>query len=507
MSNKRLKCIICCLLVLLVLSETIPVFAENEKSAVKEAQSIIDGIVIQKDSDFLTENAGVGAEWYVIALRQYDQRDFSDYETALLSYLQENQIYAASSRQKYALALLSVGSENQYIQDTVNDSIGQQGIMSWVFGLHLLNNGCVSQTHTLAQVKDTLLSLQLADGGWAVMGTTGDVDVTAMTIQALAPHYETDTKVANAIEKALTLLSDRQQVDGDYVSYGVSNAESTAQVLIALSSLGIDCTQDDRFIKNGRTLFDGLEKYRLAEGSFSHEAGGKNNEIATAQVLCAMVSYVRMKNGESGLYVFEQNPTEETTATPKPQPQPSNYKPWACLILVGVGGAVCLVLFFLKKRHIKNFIAVLLVVALGIGVVLVTDFQTADDYYDGDNAKKENIIGTVTLTIRCDVVAEDGIVLDTTEFPIAQGDTVFTILTEAARTYGIHMEYSGTEKMAYIKGIDHLYEFQHGDLSGWVYLVNDQSPSVGCGEYVLKDGDAISWLYTCNLGNDVKERG
>ena len=59
-------------------------------------------------------------------------------------------------------------------------------------------------------------------------------------------------------------------------------------------------------------------------------------------------------------------------------------------------------------------------------------------------------------------------------------------------------------EMVYISGINYLYEFDFGDLSGWVYHVNGVSPSVGCGEYKLSDGDRIEWLYTCNLGNDLK---
>ena len=57
----------------------------------------------------------------------------------------------------------------------------------------------------------------------------------------------------------------------------------------------------------------------------------------------------------------------------------------------------------------------------------------------------------------------------------------------------------------YISGIDNLYEFQFGDLSGWMYLVNGETPSVGCGEYKLSDGDTVQWLYTCDIGNDLKQ--
>ncbi|MBQ9750343.1 MAG: DUF4430 domain-containing protein, partial [Clostridia bacterium] len=164
-----------------------------------------------------------------------------------------------------------------------------------------------------------------------------------------------------------------------------------------------------------------------------------------------------------------------------------------------------------KKRHIKNFIAVLLVCAVAVTVVCVTDFRSADDYYSGNDITKENAIGTVTLTIRCDTVAgraehipENGIILDVTEFAIAEGDSVYTILTEAARKHKLQLENDGDGTYVYISGINYLYEFDYGDLSGWVYEVNGERPSVGAGEYKLKDGDVIEWHYTVNLGEDLK---
>ena len=58
--------------------------------------------------------------------------------------------------------------------------------------------------------------------------------------------------------------------------------------------------------------------------------------------------------------------------------------------------------------------------------------------------------------------------------------------------------------MRYISGINYLYEFALGDLSGWIYFVNGESPSVSCDQYQLKDGDFVEWLYSCELGNDLK---
>ena len=56
----------------------------------------------------------------------------------------------------------------------------------------------------------------------------------------------------------------------------------------------------------------------------------------------------------------------------------------------------------------------------------------------------------------------------------------------------------------YIEGINHLYEFDCGEQSGWMYKVNEWFPNYGCSSYELSDGDVIVWCYTCKgLGTDV----
>ena len=546
MINKLFSVLICCLAFVLLLG-VIPCSAESTANdTVVEAQGFLDGILTYKGATdiqewsegYLTQNAGTGSEWYVLAISQYGNYDFSDYETALLDYLEKNTVGSASSRLKYALCLAAVGSTDGYISKTMNDSIGEQGLMSWVFGLHLMNNGYESDKYSVSDVTAKLLELQCSDGGWSIMGQYGDVDSTAMTVQALAPYYKTDATIKAAVDEALNLFSQKQLDSGDYSSYGVPNPESTAQVLVALSSLGVDCQSDTRFIKNGNTLFDGIGKYQLSDGSFCHKEGSESNGTATVQVFYAMVSYFRMKNGQTPLYILDnadpenakpastipsdtENNTNESEKRPsdttnngnieQPTEAKSNYKWWGSLIIIGIGGIVCILLFVLKKRHIKNFIAVILVCAVAITVVCVTNFRSADDYYDGNDISKENAIGTVTLTIRCDTVAgraehipENGIILDISEFSIAEGDSVYTILTEAARKHKLQLENDGDGTYVYISGINYLYEFDYGDLSGWVYEVNGERPSIGAGEYKLKNGDVVEWHYTTNLGEDLK---
>ena len=449
----------------------------------------------------LPDAMGTGGEWYAIALAQTGGYDLSACRAALEDYVTSTTVRSATTRQKLALTLMALGSEHEFIQTTLADSIGKQGVMSWAWGLHLLNNGCESPEYTADEAVRTLLSLRKADGGWAITGNVSDVDATAMVLQALAPHLN-DGEVTAAVEGAVALLSQRQLESGGFASYGVENAESAAQVIIALCALNID-PADARFVKNGLSPLDALAAFRLADGSYAHEIGGAYNESATAQAFLAETAYARCKAGEGSLYLLDGDP--------QPGPMLTIWN-WQVYAAAGIGGAavlVCIVLLLTGKRHPKNFIAVAAVAAALVAGVFLLEVESAESYYT-TAVTKADAIGSVTLSIRCDKVAgraahipADGVLLAETAFPIAAGDTVYTLLTDAARAHGIHMEASGANGLMYVHGIGNMYEFDFGDLSGWVYRVNGEAASVGCDQYVLTPGDQVEWHYTLELGKDV----
>lgn len=592
MKNKLLLRLICLCFAAALCISAVWVSAESAD----KAKSAYDGIIsfnLQKNgadnvqnwiNSSLASGAGKTSEWYILALAQSGSYNFANYEAALKKYLSENKVPSATSRQKYALCLIAVGSTDGYIASAANDSIGKQGVMSWIYGLHLLNNGCKSLTTDTQSVINTLLSLQKSDGGWAVTGNYGDNDVTAMALQALSPHYKENAAVSAAADRAISFLSSRQNADGDFSSYGASNAESTAQVLTALSALGIDGEGDSRFIKNGKTVLDGLLKYRLSDGGFCHKSDGGFNQTATEQAFYSLTAYNRMKSGKSGLYILdnrspygyeaplsesgsdnesgtseasgntasslitssaengnseissqtdsaeavssedEQTESEKSEEAEKAKEKDEikksenaektrrfGYKPWVCLAIVLSALSACAVLYFLKKRNIKNFIAVGIAAAALILIVLLTNFQSADSFYGETDIGGS--AGEITLEIRCDTavgkldseyIPNDGCILKETKFYLEKDDTVYDILIKAAKKYKIQTDISGSTELAYVKGINYLYEFDCGDLSGWMYFVNGKSPSVGCGEYTLSDGDKVEWLYTCNMGEDLK---
>ena len=133
-----------------------------------------------------------------------------------------------------------------------------------------------------------------------------------------------------------------------------------------------------------------------------------------------------------------------------------------------------------------------------------------------DKSKK----GTCTLLIDCStilnnmdkvtdgkekVIPDDGVIYAKKKVTFYEGESVFDVLLRETKNNRIQMEYSFTPmyNSNYIKGIHNLYEFDCGELSGWNYIVNGWSPNYGCSRYIVKEGDAIEWRYTCDLGRDL----
>ncbi len=127
---------------------------------------------------------------------------------------------------------------------------------------------------------------------------------------------------------------------------------------------------------------------------------------------------------------------------------------------------------------------------------------------------------TCFLSVRCDtllsnmdkikpekaaLVPPDGVIFSEREVVFFENESVFNVLKREMRNSKIHMEFENAPiyGSAYIEGIGNLYEFDGGELSGWMYRVNGIYPNYGCSKYILKPGDKIEWIYTCDLGRDI----
>lgn len=192
------------------------------------------------------------------------------------------------------------------------DYVKSQGINGPIFALIALDShnydipkAATGKTQTTREALiDAILAAQLSDGGWNVNGNGADADMTAMAIQALASYYSSNAKVKSAIDDALNRLSQMQEANGGYTSWGTANAESVAQVIVALTSLGIDPASDGRFIKNGYSTLDALATFYNDKGGFKHSQSDttSSNGLATEQAYYALASWYRLKAGKSSLY-------------------------------------------------------------------------------------------------------------------------------------------------------------------------------------------------------------
>ena len=235
-----------------------------------------------------------------------------------------------SDYSKLILALTAIGVDARnvmghnllaYLSDYEN--VSRQGNNGTIWALIALKSNpayeipedpsAVQQNSEELLVKK-VVGMQCQDGGWTLMGTTGDSDMTGMAMQALASYYNKDgyEDVTAAIDKGLAWIEKNQLSSGGFGTMNTETSESVAQIITALCGVGIDCGEDARFIKNGKWPMTGLFQYYMPEGGFMHVAAGAGNNgggaggiidgMATEQGLYATVAYRRFLDGETFLY-------------------------------------------------------------------------------------------------------------------------------------------------------------------------------------------------------------
>lgn len=196
------------------------------------------------------------------------------------------------------------------------NKVNRQGINGTIFALIALDTGNYeiptiqgegTQTTRDALIQE-LLSKELQGGGWTLQGDKADPDITAMTIQGLAPYMEQED-VNAAVNRGINKLASMQDEDGGYSSTSITddgkptkNLESTAQVVIALSAVDVSYLEQERFMKNGKTLLDEVVRFQKADGSFEHVEGGGSDAMATDQGTLALLAWQRAVNGQTSLY-------------------------------------------------------------------------------------------------------------------------------------------------------------------------------------------------------------
>lgn len=250
------------------------------------------------------------SDWHAIAFRQHS----GNIPDAFVQGIFDRAQAATTSRkltdiEKSLMALYATGRDQSHPTAVAlwqrlitEENLEKQGLNGLVFAI-LAANSSVEAQGTLSAPDDWVMQLlahQNDDGSFALeTNLPGDVDVTAMALQALAPYTKTH---AAAVEKALAYLSAAQLAEGDYQSDGRVNCESNAQVLLALQALGIDPLTDQRFIKNDNNLLSRLLRFQRPDGSFSHLPNGDANTMATEQAHLALVALNRQITGQGPLF-------------------------------------------------------------------------------------------------------------------------------------------------------------------------------------------------------------
>ena len=274
------------------------------------------------DNVLISEAGSSYGDWLFIDLMRHDASLSGEkYVAALDDFIAANEPKNNTEKERIAIAYTSAGVSNDFVKSTLEVDFSATGINGTAFGLILLDcGGYESNNNSRNSLISVILQNQLPDNGWALFGNVSDVDVTSMTLQALAPH-KNRSDVAAAIEKALNMLSEKQTDDGDFKSMmgmgrpPMPTCESTSQVVIALTALGINPATDSRFIKNGCTVYDGLRRYQLSDGSYCHTTGTARNATATEQAARALVAAERFAAGKTSFFSFEK-PSDPSTEQP-----------------------------------------------------------------------------------------------------------------------------------------------------------------------------------------------
>ncbi len=265
-----------------------------------------------------------GGEWMVIDLTRSGYACPEGYYENVVDYVNANindkeQLHRAKStdNSRVILALTSAGYDvtdvdghNLLIGLTDMTYVKKQGINGPIWALIAFDcydyeipvNADATEQVTREKLIAHILEKQLEDGGWAMSGNVADSDMTGMAIQSLAQYYNTNSDVKTAVDKAIICLSEKQYDNGGYGSIDGVCSESCAQVIVALTALGIDPEKDSRFVKNGVSVVDAMCLFAVEDGGFAHIPNGGINGMATEQAQYALAAYFRFLDGKTSLY-------------------------------------------------------------------------------------------------------------------------------------------------------------------------------------------------------------
>ena len=311
--NKKLSQIFA---IAIIISMTLGIYSPSTSYADTELETIEK--IVEETAEYMLKNKeGFLDAWPVIGLARYERTDITaltkDYLKELKKELNEKKGMLTTNKytdySKAILALTALGIDSQNIEGynlvqnlSDMDKLTIQGINGPAWALIALDSNDFTSPISKEILINYILQKEKVGGGWSLSSDTADADITGMVLTSLA-KYKDRTDIKPYIERGLSFLSNSQTSDGGFETLSAENAESSAQVILALTSLGVDPLKDQRFIKNGNNVIDNLIKnYYNKTGGFSHIKNSKTDKIATEQAFYGLVSYLRFKEDKTPLF-------------------------------------------------------------------------------------------------------------------------------------------------------------------------------------------------------------
>ena len=546
--------------------------AENAFAKLSEQVDVtyteaLAGALHSLDADSTAVGTGsTWGEWLVLALARGGAASNFDnvsakYQSSLANALQYGRLTAPTDYARAVLAMSSLGLDApQAALDAVRDydKVTTQGINAVAYALIALDSKPYDSSDTTLRDKYVAFLLNNAcdNGGWVYGGDTSasaDVDMTAMVMQALAAYYDR-ADVKAAVDKGLKALNGLQEETGGFSTYGSYNAESTAQVIVALTALDIDPTSTDWTQKYGNPVDALLRFYDSQYGKFRHTANGVDDQMATEQSAYALVAYRRFVTNQNRLYDMSDAFSGGEVGT-----DPAKVVAAAKMEISAMGIPKIPMTVANTAEEVRNYFTdtwLKMVTTKGPNYeVTIKEGDTHEGGFRpaqaGTEAAPNGVYGeyyaTVTITMGevTDTVKIRGSIVPTAyvapkdditvSFELL-GDTHHTITDDSdihsyrfnadelpvwiktvdvtvpgGSTVGDVFEkvldergftYEGLAQ-GYISSIDNpndaekaLTEKDTGNDAGWMYLVNDKHPSINLNGYELKGGEVITWHWT-----------
>ncbi len=288
-----------------------------KNSQTKDYTSSINNLINGISSSITSDNCD---DWIALGLNKTGNQVPKDYLSKLQDRITNNtkggvlDLGLPTEYERTTLAVLAAGGDptnisgQNLIEKMCNSDMDSQGINAYVFGLIALDSKNFKVPDNAKWTRDALIKAILnnktKDGGWSYAGDSADPDMTGMAISALAPYYSTNSDVKSAVDAAVETLSKIQKDDGGFVSCGIENSESSAQVIIGLCANGIDPTTDSRFVRNGKNPMDSLLSFATSDNKGFGHTDTSLNGMSTEQGLEAVAAYNLFKSKGGSLYKF-----------------------------------------------------------------------------------------------------------------------------------------------------------------------------------------------------------